>query len=135
MSDRRDMTGVWYGRYVGSADAQRNSFIAVLEEQAGVFAGTITEPDSEGGGGVRSASVAGRRQGGTIDFVKQYHGRWTHSVQYLGSVDAEGLAASGSWRVEWLDGRFTMQREQFSAEELEAEETERVEVDAALPKN
>jgi hypothetical protein len=129
MSDRRDMTGVWYGRYVGSADTQRNSFIAVLEEQAGVFAGTITEPDPEGGGGVRSASVAGRRQGGTIDFVKQYEGRWTHAVQYLGSVDAEGLAASGSWRVAWLDGRFSMQRERFSAEALEEE----VEDAAAVP--
>ncbi|MEP9357219.1 hypothetical protein [Sphingomonas sp. KR3-1] len=120
MSDPREMSGVWYGRYVSRGGQQDNGFIAVLEEAGGVFSGTISEPDGQGG--VRRATVAGRRSGTRIQFVKQYHGRWNHAVFYEGGVDEQGTQASGNWKVETLVGGFSMQREKFSIEELEAEE-------------
>jgi hypothetical protein len=119
MSDPRDVSGVWYGRYVSTSGRQNNGFIAVLEEAGGVFSGSISEPDE--GGGIRNATVAGRRSGGRIQFVKQYHGRWNHGVFYEGSIDDQGTEASGSWKIEHVHGGFSMQREKFSAEELEDE--------------
>lgn len=53
--------------------------------------------------------------------MKQYHGRWDHAVFYEGSVDDQGTEASGSWKVDQAYGGFSMQREKFSADELEAE--------------
>ena len=126
MSESRDLTGVWYGRYVSHVDEQDSGFIAVIEESGGVFSGTVSEP--EYGGGVRRATVAGRRSGAHVRFVKQYHGRWTHAVLYDGIVDDQGTEVSGAWRVDWLEGGFSMQREKFSAEELEADIEESLEL-------
>lgn len=117
MSDPRDLSGVWYGRYVSSVDGQDNGFIALLEETGGVFSGSISERDGQGG--LRSATVAGRRSGARIQFVKQYRGDWNHAVFYEGSVDDRGTEASGNWKVDWVHGGFSMQREKFSADELE----------------
>jgi hypothetical protein len=126
MPDKRDLSGVWYGRYVSNVDAQDNGFIALLEEAGGVFSGTISERD--GRGGVRCATVAGRRSGGRIQFVKQYQGRWNHAVFYEGNVDEQGTEATGSWKIEQAHGGFSMQREKFSAEELEEEIEEGLEL-------
>lgn len=128
MSDPRDLTGVWYGRYVSRSDAQDNSFIAVLEEEGGGFTGTITEPDQggAGAGGIRRASVSGRRDGTSVQFLKQYQGSggWFHAVRYAGRVDDEGTEVTGSWKVDWISGSFTMQREKFAIEVFEAEREE-----------
>lgn len=124
MSDPRDLSGVWYGHYAADRDDQANSFIAVLEETHGAVIGTITEPDDTGQLDLRRASVAGQRGGTTLGFVKQYDGRggWSHAVHYSGQVDEEGTRVVGRWSVEGLTGSFTMQREKFAVEELEAEE-------------
>lgn len=124
MDDPRDLTGVWYGRYLGGF--QENSFIAVLEDGGGGFSGTITEPDDEGGGGIRRASVDGSRSGAAVRFIKQYHGRWNHAVRYSGQIDDAGTTITGKWQVDWLSGTFVMEREKFSAEELEEEEAAEV---------
>lgn len=126
MSDPRDVSGVWYGRYVSSVDAQNNGFIALLDEAGGVFSGSISEAD--GRGGLRRAIVAGRRSGSGIHFVKQYQGRWNHAVFYEGSVDDQGTEASGSWKVDDVHGGFAMQREKFSAEALEEEREEELKI-------
>lgn len=126
MSDPRELSGVWYGRYVSHVDEQQSGFIAVLEEAGGVFSGSISEPDE--GGGVRQASVAGRRSGAHVRFVKQYQGRWNHAVAYDGAIDSQGTEVSGVWTVAWLQGGFSMQREKFPAEELDEEIEEILEV-------
>lgn len=124
MNDPLDLSGVWYGRYISRVDAQENGFIAVIEEVGGAFSGTITEPDDEGGGGIRRAIVSGQRTGQALYFTKQYVGRWDHAVRYSGRIDGEGTRANGTWNVDWLVGTFTMEREKFSVEALEAEEEE-----------
>ena len=123
MSDPRDVSGVWYGRYAADHDDERNAFIAVLEEANGAIAGAITEPDLHQGG-IRRATVRGRRNGALLRFTKQYDGTggWVHAVRYAGTVDAEGVVIAGTWLVEGLTGGFTMEREKFDIEELEAEE-------------
>lgn len=127
MSDPREMSGVWYGRYTSNAGDQDNGFIAVLEEAGGIFSGSISEPDARGG--IRNASVAGRRSSGLIQFVKQYRGRFSHAVFYEGQVDDQGTEANGKWRIDdGTNGGFSMQREKFSIEELEAEEEETLEL-------
>ena len=126
MSDPLDLSGVWYGRYVSRVDAQDNSFIAVIEEAAGAFTGTISEPDDGGGGGIRHATLSGRRTGQALYFVKQYSGRWDHAVRYSGRIDAEGRVVDGSWSVDWLSGGFDMQREKFDAAELEEEVSDEI---------
>ncbi|MDG2532471.1 hypothetical protein P6144_02335 [Sphingomonas sp. HITSZ_GF] len=126
MSDPRDVSGVWYGRYVSASGRQDSGFIAMFEEAGGVFSGSISEPDE--GGGVRRATVAGRRNGSQIQFVKQYHGRWKHAVFYEGSLDDQGTQASGNWTVETVHGGFDMQREKFTIEELEDEIEARLEL-------
>lgn len=119
MNDPLDLTGVWYGRYVSRVDPQENSFIAVIEEFGNAFTGTISEPDDGGESGIRRATIAGRRTGQALYFVKQYSGRWDHAVRYAGRIDGEGRMVSGSWSVDWLTGAFDMQREKFDVEELE----------------
>ncbi|WP_066796061.1 hypothetical protein [Sphingomonas soli] len=121
MNDPLDLSGVWYGRYGSRVDDQENSFIALIEEGGGVFTGSITEPDDEGGG-IRRATIAGRRTGQALFFVKQYTGRWTHAVRYAGRIDDAGKVIDGSWSVDWLTGGFDMEREKFDAGALEAEE-------------
>jgi hypothetical protein len=128
MTDKRDMTGVWYGRYLGDYCGQDNSFIALLAESGGMFDGNITEPDDGGVDGIRRASVQGRRGGTKLRFVKQYDGSggFTHAVYYSGWIDEAGTTVDGVWAVDWLRGTFTMQREKF--EEVELEEEREVEL-------
>ncbi|MDF7777133.1 hypothetical protein P1X14_17880 [Sphingomonas sp. AOB5] len=130
MADKQDVTGVWYGRYAGFFYGSDNSFIAVLEETGGSFGGTITEPDDSGIADIRRAYVLGGRTGSAVRFSKQYDGGsgWDHEILYAGTIDAEGTVISGRWNHEGFGAGFTMQREKFSAAELEAEEEAELEV-------
>ena len=123
MSDPQDLTGVWYGRYTADHGGEENGFIALLEELHGAVTGTISEPD-QGIGGIRRAMVHGHRDGASLSFTKQYDGTggWTHSVDYAGNVDPDGMLVMGGWVVEGLTGAFDMTREKFDAEALEGEE-------------
>lgn len=125
MSDTLDVSGVWYGRW--NADDPRvrpNRFIAHLAEGGGQFAGTTTEPDLRRRSGIILALVEGARAGPEIRFVKQYDGsgRLAHSVLYSGRINGMGTEIGGTWRFSSYSGSFTMQRERFTTEELEAYE-------------
>ena len=126
MADKRDLTGVWYGRYRSHSDNQNNSFIANLAEAGGLVDGAISEPNDSrrGPGDVRHAAVEGRRGGAKLRFIKRYDGSggFTHTVYYSGTIDPEGTTIIGVWQVDWVRGSFTMQRERFDAADLEADE-------------
>jgi hypothetical protein len=123
MSDKRDVTGVWYGRYDAAYRTEENGFIAVLEEMAGAVSGVITEPDTSGKVEVRRALVAGSRDGAMVRWVKQYDGTGghVHAINYAGQINTEGTEIVGGWTQLWGTGRFVMEREKFDAAELEAE--------------
>lgn len=114
-----DLSGVWYGHYVGHNDPQQNSFIALLVEQEGSITGKITEPD--GDGGIRHATVTGSRMGEKLIFLKQYYGKWDHAVRYSGQLDAQATSVRGNWSFQWLKGGFEMRRQIFSVEDLAAD--------------
>lgn len=122
MADPGDLSGVWYGRYLGGNSRQENSFIAQVEGLGGALTGTISEPDGSCGG-IRRAFLDGTRTGSGVRFVKQYDGSggWDHSVRYSGHVDDDATLITGVWIVDWLHGSFVMQRERFTVEELEDE--------------
>jgi hypothetical protein len=124
MADKQDVTGVWYGRYEADQWDETNGFIAVLEETGGLIGGVITERDTEGQADVRRALVTGHRDGTIVSFIKQYDGSGGHhhAIDYAGSIDAEGIEITGLWSQIWSSGRFVMEREKFTAAELEVEE-------------
>lgn len=124
MSDPRDVSGVWYGRYFAtSREVEENSFIANLAEAGGAVAGTITEPDTTGFEEVRRAFVDGSRNAAQLRFVKQYDpaGALAHSVAYSGTISEDGSEISGEWRFSGYHGGFVMKRQAFRAEELDEE--------------
>lgn len=131
MSDKRDLTGVWYGRYTGTYED--NGFIALLNEQGGAVDGGVSERDPNGIVDIRRASVSGTRDGTAVRFVKQYDGSggFDHAVFYSGMIDGDGTEVSGRWQIDrYNSGGFVMTRESFTAEEL-AEEQE-AELDAPV---
>lgn len=133
MDDPLDVSGVWYGRYfASSAEVEENSFIAHLAELGGDVTGTITEPDTTGMEEVRRAFVEGSRAGARLSFTKQYDpaGALAHAVAYSGTISEDGAEVSGEWRFSGYYGSFVMNREQFTADELEDEAA--VEADLVL---
>ena len=122
MADTRDVSGVWYGTYRGGFGS--NGFIAALVETGCSFGGSITERNPNGGVKILRATVSGQRNGAALRFIKQYDGGsgWVHAVRYAGQIDDEGTLISGVWQVDWLQGTFTMERDKFTEEMLEAEE-------------
>lgn len=124
MADKRNLTGVWYGRYDGVNSSQTNRFIAQLAEVAGSFSGAISEPDDHGVVDVRHAMVQGTRSGADLAFTKQYDGAgpFAHAVHYAGQVNGDGTEVTGVWTVMGFHGTFVMEREVFTADELEDEE-------------
>ncbi|MCP3729228.1 hypothetical protein M9978_02200 [Sphingomonas sp. MG17] len=122
MDDPHDVSGVWYGRYfAGSAEVEENSFIAHLEELVGEVSGTITEPDTTGQDEVRRAFVDGSRMASQLKFTKQYDpaGALAHSVAYAGTISGDGTEVTGEWRFSGYHGSFVMNREKFTADELD----------------
>lgn len=122
MTDKRDVSGVWYGSFAGPGVAP-NRFIAMLDESGGRISGTTSEPDDLGEVDLIHAYVNGARDGTSVRFVKQYDGaaHSAHAVDYSGAIDADGAEISGKWRFATYAGQFVMRRERFD-EELLAEE-------------
>ena len=121
--DPRNIGGIWYGRYDALGFPETNSFVAHLDDDNGAISGTITEPDTKGGHGVRRAFVSGDRSGTELRFVKQYDGgALAHAVRYMGEINADATEVSGVWVIVRHHGIFTMRREKFSELDLEREE-------------
>ena len=124
MSDPRNLTGVWYGAWTANFPFYPNRFIANLAEAHGQVSGSITEPDIYRRPAIFRAFVEGARAGPEVRFVKQYDrtGRLSHAVLYTGQVNGTGTEITGTWHFSTHSGSFTMQRESFTAEELEERE-------------
>lgn len=122
MSDKRDVTGVWYGRWHSANRYIRpGSFIAMLSEAHSRVSGSITErnPDFPG---ITASSVDGMRAGGRIEFTKQYDGEhMVHAVQYAGTINGAGDTVSGSWQFSSYSGSFVMTRETFDGLDVDEE--------------
>ncbi|RHW17273.1 hypothetical protein D1610_12095 [Sphingomonas gilva] len=122
-NDPMNLTGAWFGSfsYLGTGDPDV-SFIASLEEVAGVLSGTTSEPNTIAGTTTHlNAFIRGSREGAEVSFTKMYDGESdaAHAVNYAGTVNAEGTRVSGFWQLEEWSGGFEMTRTQVQEEELE----------------
>jgi hypothetical protein len=98
------------------------SFIASLEEIAGLISGTMSEPNSIGDTTIHlNAVIRGSREGAEVSFTKAYDGASdaAHAVNYAGTINAEGTRVTGFWQLEEFSGGFEMNRTQVQEEELE----------------
>lgn len=132
MSDPMNLTGAWFGSfsYLGTGDPDV-SFIAALEEVAGMVSGTTSETNTIGDTSMHlSAIVRGSREGAEVSFTKMYDGASdaAHVVNYAGTVSGDGTRMTGFWQLEDVSGGFEMSR--THAEEEEEELEVEVELDA-----
>ena len=117
-----DISGEWDGVYAYGGRHQHMAMVRfgaafTVTDQAGGFAGVITDAD-----GVGEAGVSGTVEGPVVRFVKTY--RWsrfarTSPVHYAGTFEGEGRAVQGTWQINsrffWLiplhsEGIWRMQR-------------------------
>jgi hypothetical protein len=107
------------------------AFEAELQDIAGCFTGTISEPDeaSQGTGGSLHSVVEGQRQGSAVTFAKIYDNaeRRPEPVFYSGTIQPDGNEISGRWEIQgqW-SGTFLMIRDSGVAEAAEVAAEEEV---------
>ena len=111
MSAQSSLTGVWQGLYSYPVAVPPVSFTATLIDVAGSFSGTTHEKGP--GGGTLLATLAGRRDGGAVNFRKTYVGgpRGYGEVAYEGTLASDGTEIEGRWTLPngW-SGKFLMTR-------------------------
>ncbi|MEP3050917.1 MAG: hypothetical protein ABJP48_07415 [Erythrobacter sp.] len=125
MGDPLNLTGRWDGVFRYPQDIMPvTPFLAEISESAGVFSGTVIEPDINGSGSA-SAKLDGHREGQSIDFTKVYTMReagYENPVDYVGQIAPDGLSITGMWSLLDMNGSFEMHRD--AAAEVLAEQEE-----------
>lgn len=109
------LSGAWKGEYVSdSLGSTATRFDASLFATGGVVSGTTTEPDtfSPYGYAELQADVSGEAHATRqVVLLKTYRtATVTHSVLYVGQLDAAGKRIDGRWRLGSSQGTFWMER-------------------------
>jgi hypothetical protein len=109
------VSGVWKGGYISSDGSDVNTFDITLVQRGGALTGTTVEVN--GFGDMKkslflTANIAGTVRGDEVRFTKTYDGAGdvSHSVQYVGRVDASGRHIRGTYSAEGATGRFEIAR-------------------------
>lgn len=101
----------WSGQYGYSDGRGSVPFYWVLNISGGGVTGGSSEPATFGDGSsnILTAQLSGSVSGNSISIVKTYDGSGgqTHSVQYSGSLSADGRSISGSWSLSGASGPFS----------------------------
>ena len=124
-NERDNLSGFWTGVYdYPVASRAPVPFNAVIEDVAGALGGEIIEPNTFSPAKDRElfASLAGRRDGKAVHFVKTYEEvpRGGHSIVYRGTLDAAGTRIDGTWRANaFWSGAFVMNRSAGKAATVE----------------
>lgn len=123
-----DLSGAWSGSYVYPGSLAPVPFSLEMRDSAGALSGIVTEPAPPYmGGGEVQAVVTGAVSGGAVRFTKVYDAleHFLHPVDYQGTLDADEVEVSGTWRIDgdWSGG-FVMTRPkpERAAAEAEAEQ-------------
>jgi len=111
----QSLTGVWTGLYSKASLGPLVPFTATLIQSGAGFSGSTHEARPIAGisSATLRAFVTGAKDGARVEFVKTYDGTagWTHTVAYLGAINADGSEIEGRWEVRGgLSGRFLMTR-------------------------
>lgn len=127
-----DITGEWHGTFAYPRDyGPATPFLAKIEEQGGVFSGSIVEPDIfHDTGATLEARMSGHRDGRSIDFTKSYLGQrygYENPVDYVGQLSVDGLSIVGVWSLLEHNGTFEMHRDRA------AQATESIEIGETVP--
>jgi hypothetical protein len=122
------LTGHWTGLYNYPDGGPPVPFEAVLHESSGCITGTTTETSDllDRHGEILHAVIDGRREGGTVRFLKMYEADDDYDVvHYEGTVHPDGDEIDGRWEIPgvWA-GTFLMIRAAGTMEErvIEVEE-------------
>ena len=128
MSDA-DLSGRWRGIYNYPAHFPPNRFEATIRDSGGLITGEITQPGEifEPPGTVQHAVIEGRREGGTVSFVKFYDDLARPTPHYRGTIQPGGDEIEGEWTIpgDW-SGTFLMIRGAKATEGAARRVSERV---------
>ena len=123
--DPFNLTGKWDGTYRYPQDVLPiTPFVAEISESAGVFSGTIMEPDLYASAPAH-AVLDGHRSGRSVDFTKSYPARqegYENPVDYVGELSDNGQIITGVWSLLDMNGTFEMHREAQAESPVEIEE-------------
>jgi hypothetical protein len=103
----------WNGAYYYPSGDKRSPvpFTLKIQVNGNSFTGRTTEPATFGNGTSSQlfANVSGSVTGAGINFVKTYDGTGgvSHSVQYRGTISADGTSMNGAWNIGSFSGRFS----------------------------
>ena len=129
MSGETDLSGRWTGIYNYPALFPPNMFEAEIRDEGGAISGVITQPREffEGPGPSQQAVIEGRREGGTLTFVKFYDDLNRPTPHYRGAIQPGGNEIEGEWTIpgDW-SGTFLMIRGAGETEAIERRVSERV---------
>ncbi|WP_282009439.1 hypothetical protein [Brevundimonas aveniformis] len=123
-----DLSGRWSGVYFFPADDDVNPddslpptpFTAELEDHEGCVTGNTVEPDlfaDHDNPPPIPAAIEGHHAAGVLTFTKSPNGGGQiHTIDYVGTISADGNAISGTWIIfgDW-SGTFRMQRSEVDA--------------------
>jgi hypothetical protein len=121
MPSNINLEGVWTGHYhyrgVMSWLAPSVKFHVVFQKDDGGIRGRIYEPNTFGRRSAEHLEADIRDlevRDGILRFTKQYDGSGgaSHSIDYEGSISADGLSVQGTWKIGWRgSGTFEMAKE------------------------
>ena len=111
-ADAESIAPDWQGNYYYTAGNRHAHvpFTMHLQIDGQTISGRTTEPATFGDGSSAElyADISGRISGTALTFTKTYDGTGgvNHSVQYLGTISANGARMSGSWNIGDFGGSF-----------------------------
>jgi hypothetical protein len=124
-----DLSGRWSGIFSYPALFPPNAFEVVIQDRGGLIAGVVTQPREpfEPPGPSRQAIIEGRREGGSVNFVKFYDDLDRPTPHYHGRIQPGGDEVQGEWTIpgDW-SGTFIMIRASKEAARAERQVGEKV---------
>lgn len=142
MADKQpsNLSGFWTGVYDYPRGLKEPvPFNAVITDTDGVLTGEIIEPNTFSSAMDRElfASLAGKRDGMSVTFVKTYEKvpRGGHSLPYEGTLDSTCNRIEGTWRASptWF-GPFVMNRTTGAKVEKEVKAEKEAELVGTIPR-
>jgi hypothetical protein len=111
----QSVSGTWKGGWVSASGEDVNTFDVSLTQRGTRLVGTLTEVNTIGDSATAlflTSTLTGEINGSSVRFVKTYDGSGgvSHSVSYVGTLEAGGRRIRGTFNVSGNNGVFEMVR-------------------------